>query len=356
MKNDQKSYCKDCGKSVGTKAHALQCDRCDEWLHAKCAGIPSDLYLMLKKYSVTRLKLFCRKCDQCDEDEPRKLTCSDTDDADTDTDVTCIPATHTSTPKLQRTYANVIKGPAFKNTDHDSNQKPSTICDYANIQELAAKVDNLQKLLETVTPESNHAHAFKCTAQLPSKDIKVPPGRNRKQCLILMNVPESDADKSQDRLNHDVAQVHTCLSQLFSPDEADLAKQIRLLSVYRLGKRTPGKHRPLKIVCGSEDQIKTITKRSYRLKGQDIRILRDLSPEDRLRLRTAVKELQEKRANGDNDWIIRDFQLVRRRPKVKWHPLQPQCVFPGKQSERPILAPVLENNLADSLGTPTSAV
>ena len=89
MKIDVKSYCKDCGKSVGTKDHALQCDKCDGWLHAKCAGIPSDLYLLLRKHSVPRLKLFCQKCDQTNQCVPCNLSNSDSDDSAAN--ITCVP-------------------------------------------------------------------------------------------------------------------------------------------------------------------------------------------------------------------------------------------------------------------------
>ena len=113
-------------------------------------------------------------------------------------------------------------------------------------------------------------------------------------------------------------------------------KDIHLKQIFRLGKRSD-KPRPLKLVLGSENEASEILKRTYRLKGQDVRILRDLSPEDREKLKAALKELHEKRANGDNEWMIKDFQVIRKRPRIRWHLWTPPVSESLKETQPEIL-------------------
>ena len=321
--------------------------------------MPSDLYSLLKKYALRCLKVCCKKCEQ------RALT---TDDEKSDSEIdeleiTCIPNNGSSTPNLQRSYADVAA---------DATKCPTKI-DLPDMQEFKEKIQHLEKLIlsisgatsskcqevnPTIIPSSLPDLPPNLNRIQPPSVPGVPPGLNRKRCLILMNVPESDADASQERVDHDVRHVRDCLQHLFTSGEEEIAKNTRPINVYRLGKRTTEKYRPLKIVFAAEREVEYILARTHRLKGLPVRVLRDLSPEDRARMKEAIQELREKRANGDTDWIIRDFRVVRRRPRIKWHPLQLQCqTLLQSKSKTHLTAEITATNSVQQLDascTPTS--
>ena len=340
MKNDQKFYCKDCGKSVGTKAHALQCEKCDEWLHAKCAGIPSDLYLLLKKYSVPRLKLFCQKCDHCDKDELCKPTYSDTDD--TDTDVTCIPVTtcipvsaSTPTPSpdntlvdptpsndiLPKTYADAVttRGSRKKTSTNAKKQatKPLRHDVPPPVQDIADRVRHLEEIITKHPPLGT---ASSSSSQRPNRD----------RCLIIMRAPESTKESPAERMLDDQNFLQAMVSTLFD----DAEDGINVVSAFRLGKKhaDPLSYpRPLKVVLKDSEEARRVFTRTSRLKGLDYRVLRNLCPDDRIRMRDAVQELKQRRSLGENNLQIVDFQVVVRRPRVVWHPVAilPRACLPN---------------------------
>ena len=146
----------------------------------------------------------------------------------------------------------------------------------------------------------------------------------REQCLIVVNIPESTDASPQSRVDHDVKELRGCLASLFDSGDEELAASIRVKAAFRLGKRHEAPHdnpRPLKIVLSNPTEAQTILRRAPRLKGQPIRILRDLSPEDRSKLKAALEELRERRANGETNLVLKDFRVVKRKPRIRWLPL-----------------------------------
>ena len=130
-------------------------------------------------------------------------------------------------------------------------------------------------------------------------------------------------------------ELRTCFTSLFDPGEDELTSSIKLKGAFRLGKRpdTPQDHpRPLKIVLGSVQEAQLILRRAPRLKGQPVRFLRDLSPDDRAKLKTALNELHERRANGETNLILRDFRVVKRKPRIRWIPLSLTSHSPGAEN------------------------
>ena len=79
--------------------------------------------------------------------------------------------------------------------------------------------------------------------------------------------------------------------------------------------------RPLKVVLQDDIERLRVLKRTYRLKGEPFRELRDLSPEDRIKMRNAVEELKSRRAKGETNLHIMDFQVIRRVHRVHWEPV-----------------------------------
>ena len=152
----------------------------------------------------------------------------------------------------------------------------------------------------------------------PTSQTLSRPGRER--CLIVMNAIESTKDTPAERILDDQHFLQNLVSKLFDEDEDG----ITVISAFRLGRRPDepdAKPRPLKVILKSEEECRRVFVRCHRLKGEVFRVLRDLSPEDRVRMRLAVQELRERRANGEQNLRIEDFRVVVRPPRVVWHPI-----------------------------------
>ncbi|VDP96149.1 unnamed protein product [Echinostoma caproni] len=75
------------------------------------------------------------------------------------------------------------------------------------------------------------------------------------------------------------------------------------------------------VALGTRTQAEELFRRSYRLKIDPAQLLRDLEPEERSRLKAALVELRETQSRRENNLIIREFCVVRRRLQLKWPPL-----------------------------------
>jgi hypothetical protein len=184
--------------------------------------------------------------------------------------------------------------------------------------------------LPTIEEEKRSVHSTLQSSVMPPKipTSTVRIGPSREQCLIIVDLsePPMSAPSSQDRVDHDTAQLRDCLSKLFIEGEEKVASSIRVKSVFRIGRRptedsATTQPRPVKVVLGCPEEAAAVFRRAHRLRGDKVRILRDLDPEDRVKLRDALKELHERRAAGEQDLYIQDFRVIRRRPRIRWIPL-----------------------------------
>ena len=301
--------CTHCSKNVTAASKALECHWCKKWTHIRCCEIGEDLYRNLMSYHRLNLNFCCDSCvpkmESARDKEVPPSQCSADESSEVDSpDVTCIvrqlsPATEIPKP--------ITSTPVKHRRRKRRNKKNKSDAD---VKEAEPEVPTLRPVVE-VLPKT-----MKSTS-----DTRRPA---RERCLIVLNVPESLSDTPQARVDHDVKSLRDCLISIFDEDEQDVASSIKLTMAFRLGKRRDNPElnpRPLKIVLNSPDEVQTVIRRAHKLKGQPVRILRDLSPEDRIKLKTALDELRERRANGEMNLFVKDFRVVKRKPRVRWSPL-----------------------------------
>ena len=319
--------CTNCDIKVTQASKALQCQLCDGWTHTRCVGVPESLYEQLVELQLPCLPYVCDACrptfTKTRRQYPVPPPSSAAESSEEDSlNVTCIPSQPinaeksdaappaTSTPKKRRAKRSkrlVSKG----TTDPDP----------CNNRAADSTLAHACKPKEATNANPTGPAMPRPELPKPNVNSRTPP---REQCLIVLNLPESVDVSPQARVDHDVKVLRDCLASLFDADENELASSIKLKGAIRLGKRheTPQDHpRPLKIVLGCVEEAQAILYRAPRLKGQRVRILRDLSPEDRVKLKTALEELRTRRANGETNLIIRDFRVVKKKPRIRWIPL-----------------------------------
>jgi hypothetical protein len=335
------SRCPVCHKTVGKNAAALQCDLCDLWLHAKCIGISMDLYTPLSKCTSRHLKVYCTTCEvkiellkqpapsDSEDDEPLNTTCLHIPAASTSTPISSpkktfaeivslpsTPPTLTVDDNQEDSFGEVLQPPietsdavelARRNTkDKIVRKKRNTLKN--KLEEVAERMAKIEKILEN-RPHSRNAD---------SPNVRRYPPRER--CLIIVNAKESLSDSSAERMQHDQDILQLLVSMLFDDGE----QGINIVSAFRLGKRKEdpvSSPRPLKVVLDSDTEVGRVLKRLYRIKETPFRVFRDLSPEDRLKMKEAVKELKDRKDQGETDLKIVDFRVVKKKPRVGWKPI-----------------------------------
>ena len=309
-------------------------------MHAKCGNVPSAMYLFLRDYQSPILKV---QCPQCTASKAPKVSKSEADhdvmsnptpmapaeetlvDDLGSTVVSTIPVPPCSPPSASCTSEVVVRDTSVVNRstrktfsevlsappNRRKRNQPARPLDPK--KEIEARIQSLEKMV-TERVNSGNPHT---TSQRPG----------RERCLIIVNVPESDIEHSADRMRHDLAFLQSMVSTLFDQGEDG----ITVLTAFRLGKKPEdaSKPRPLKVVLASEEEARRVFTRLHRLKGAPYRVLRDLSLEDRLRMRQAVQELKQRRELGEENLHIQDFRVVVRRPRVVWEPVALQPLPPS---------------------------
>ena len=346
------SNCVCCHKRVAYNSKALQCATCDGWVHIVCCQVAPELYKCIQAFPAPGLNFLCERCKPFIGDARAKaglLSASPTprpasvkDNLPSNVVASPTPTTPVendgtsrNTPPASpvrkvtnardgvpaspiRSYATVAAASLSSNNKLDDVQPPVTKNKkkpenlHGKIESVMLKVSELEELLKKQPQQSQ-----------VSVNQKVPQSRNRS--LIILNAPESRLETSADGIHHDTQFLERMVSLLF--DEGEPAIKVEL--AFRLGRKNedPLKPRPLKVILEEEEQCRRVLKRTFRLKGESFFVVRDLSPEDRIRMREAVKELKERRTKGETNLQIVDFRVVKREPKVRWKPvlLTPHC-------------------------------
>ena len=259
---------------------------------------------------------------------------------------TCIPVVpvlrstpaHSPNKLPEPPAANLPENPikSFADAVSRNIMKPKPKVEKIQLKDVVARLALIEEKLLTPTAETESLVRKPVTGRRPAANRKTetasqypsvpqrptsePANASRERCLIIMNAPESDREPPPERILHDQLFLEQMVSKLFDDGEDG----INVISAFRLGKRSVGVDsvpRPLKVVLKSEQEARRVFARVHRLKGEQFRVLRDLCPEDRIRMREAVRELKERRDNGESNLHIVDFQVVVRRPRVVWHPI-----------------------------------
>ena len=87
-----------------------------------------------------------------------------------------------------------------------------------------------------------------------------------------------------------------------------------LKALIRIGPKTTENHRPrpLKVVFAGPDDPRRLLVRAHKLRGGNVAMRPDLSPEERSKLRDATIELKARKENGEQGLTIVNFRVVRR--------------------------------------------
>ena len=329
------SRCTDCTTKVTQSSKAVQCQFCDRWTHARCVDISDELYTLLTRYSRSNLSYSCSDClnkidlvkgsSEKTVDTPAtvkrgqsycKGSASGGDNAIfADSDVGLTPITqHKSKRRRRKTTAGRNEN-SDGTLDHPVEEKSAS--------ETRDHVSNL-----IIDSTSDH-DAWTEIKRSPAKQKIKPASGTRKtqsdkdsreRCIVIMNAKEPQASNPADRIMEDKELLHVITSKLFDVGE----KGLTVVNAFRLGKRNTNpvtSPRPLKVVLESSEDVERILRRTYRLRGEHYRILRDLNQEDRLRMRTAVDELKRRKAAGEKDLVIRNFLVVKRPVRIRWKPV-----------------------------------
>ena len=335
--------CTNCKKGGINRSKGLQCVICQEWTHINCCEVPTPLYDQLIPYERNNVLFVCDGCYprvlSLRKDAPATSGSSSDSSTVCDPDVTCI--------------ANNVQ---VESNSEDSDwqtvpststpRKPKRLRRRKGLDQIDKKLtaksiksDTKRNAVEVIHPpcEKTPLNITEQTVKAASMQMQQPAplaqkGQpSREQCVIVLNIPESSFAIPQQRLNADLEELRSCFTKIFVDGEEELAAAVRVMSAFRLGKRPTADSdavhsRTLKVVLNSEEEAQSILRRTYRLQGTPVRILRDLSPNDRLKLKQALTELRQRRANGESDLFIRDFRVMKRKPRVRWEPLKIQLI------------------------------
>ncbi|VDP81585.1 unnamed protein product [Echinostoma caproni] len=108
---------------------------------------------------------------------------------------------------------------------------------------------------------------------------------------------ESKEPLAQAPLYADLSLLRGVLARLFGSGEETEAQAIQVKAAFRLGaKRDGGASRPPKVVLGSMEETKSVFQRAFHLKGEPVRLLRDLDADERQKLKQALADIHERRA------------------------------------------------------------
>ncbi|CAH8497502.1 unnamed protein product, partial [Dicrocoelium dendriticum] len=327
--------CGSCSKVVGNKAHALRCFSCDVLFHISCIGLSADVF---RKSLDIRHRFFQVICDKCrgtrhqNTQRPQTTTEKSLFQIETNrsprgikrpretTSVTSpsIVSPRSAPPPASSTPAESQVQCFPPMEDSDSEATKCRFTDRSvNFSEPVYEPLNTKD--PWTTPKRNgprnRVQTSPADKQLPnqlSASSSAPTGSSlislRRHNLMVFHVPESKDENPQIRYDHDDEFLQGFIDRLLDVGE----DSVTIKQVIRLGQKTNQSCRPLRITFANPNMPQLILSRLSRLKGIKVPIRRDLEPEDRDRLKTAVIELKRRTEEGETDLQVVNFRVIKK--------------------------------------------
>ncbi|KAL3287285.1 hypothetical protein HHI36_001761 [Cryptolaemus montrouzieri] len=122
---------------------------------------------------------------------------------------------------------------------------------------------------------------------------------------MIYNLEENNSDLISDRKRHDLEQVGAILSELQIERSAEVqSPRTSVFNAVRVGKATPNRPRPLKVIRSSPLVVKSILKNNIKLKNSPVysavSIDGDLTQRQRNQFKNMRSEVNWRRDDGDD--------------------------------------------------------
>lgn len=316
------SPCRICPKKV-TDENSLTCDKCKGWVHFKCSTLTKHEWEFLCNSPKTKLKYFCTTCE------------------------TSSPAVTGSDPIL------------IQEARLDAMDK--------KFEAVEAQNKAILEILKKEDKKPDTATVFQATVQevfdiSKEKDEK-------KNNLILFNLPETDATDEKEGQIEDLQRVKEVLNYV---NGGTAVQGLDDSNITRMGARKTDQTRPRAIklqFSSSEKKMKILRNAKHLANHATFRIL-GISPDKTEQQRTADKERRaimiERNAKGEDLVIYRDEIIPRsERPTYNSRPQKPQpskgksdavaSATPDRESEKgtPSPSPSANAGPGNPPGTPS---
>ena len=292
--------CKDCSKKLVDGTKAMACDYCQKWLCIHCLDVSEELYDSLVRNPAPRLMLPCK---DCMETANSWKTMNDT--------LKVLKESQEKTAKnfekfehnwesfkkdLKITISETVKEEVERNLKEKVDLRISQLED-----KLTQDIIDLQYSVEQNNKE--HASPQSDVNDLVKLAVKEQLQKEKKKFnLVLYKVTESNSKFRQSRVNHDKEMVDK-IAKFILETEDSIKNQI--VSVARLGKFTPGKIRPLRVIFKNTNVKFDLLSAAYKLKNCNeepiniVRLTLDRTQMEVESYRKVLEDFQQRKAKGE---------------------------------------------------------
>lgn len=120
---------------------------------------------------------------------------------------------------------------------------------------------------------------------------------------MMFNMPEPNGNNIKSKISEDIASAKNILANIIEPN--------KIKKVIRVG-RIGANPRPVKIIFESNDDVLHILKNVRAIDTHGIKVTSDLTPHQKTYLDNLRKDLESRKANGENKTI----KYIRGTPQI----------------------------------------
>ena len=284
----KKDRCGSCNLIVMDTDSAVECEVCNFWFHCTCQNVSDKLYQIIHDEADT-IHWYCRTCNASAGNMLKIMTQLQSQQAGLQADISDLKnglLRHEGECKDVQQSLN-------KKMDELKNEFTQS----GNVMRSSKVLEELEKVEKSVE----------------SRLEDIEERERRKSNLIIYGLPESDEVNPLQRKDDDTQKARSAISQSFGEES------LSILATYRLGRKSEGKTRPLKVVLKSADVRDEILRR-YRaavsaesLPDSSIQLSRDRTQREREEYRRLRNELKLREDKGEENLMIRRGKIVQRR-------------------------------------------
>ena len=311
--------CSGCGCVITDDAKALQCDHCKSsksWKCSECLHVSDELYDKLILDPQLALKWFCESCEKAVSDNTHNQ-CKHNDDR--------LDHLISAIEKLMEKYESIDKKLADKSDAEEVTKLNSAVMQLEqkitkHEQEVSSRFQCLESKISdsgssgiaSLESQTDDEEKIKKVVQqeMDKKSTLENDFEHRKRNIIIYRIPEKKTENVADRKVNDETFVNDLLDCVFNMklENGDIEK------MYRLGRWTEDKARPLLVAFKSYEQKQHIMTNLRNLKlpvekFRGIGISHDLHPKEREENKRTVKEAQEAHA-AESDGVQENVKFL----------------------------------------------